>query len=277
MILRTQHNSASSLHVACLILPLSTDFLAILERQGCDQFIFKHQLHSHLREARKRPGTSSVWIKKWYLIHYPKGTLPFCFGEFPLGHCTISMVSSTSWKDIMDSSASHQSLHHRSRFDEFTFILRLPRIAPADDPLVATLLLELHEDASATLQSPQHLKPHWTLLLHPSSYFPTAGLIVRLSTDFSAILERLGCGRFIYFTATLEKLGNEQEHLQTLPFCFDEFPLGHYTISMGTINFLEKGRMDSSASHQSLHHRSRFDEFSFTLRLPILAPADDPL
>ncbi|KAF2569550.1 hypothetical protein F2Q68_00025513 [Brassica cretica] len=63
------------------------------------------------------------------------GKLPFCFGEFPLGHCTISMASSTSWKGRMDSSASHQSLHHRSRFDQFTFTLRLPRIAPADDPL----------------------------------------------------------------------------------------------------------------------------------------------
>ncbi|KAF3524295.1 hypothetical protein F2Q69_00046756 [Brassica cretica] len=52
-----------------------------------------------------------------------------------LYHCTISMAPSTSWKGRMDSSASHQSLHHRSRFDQFTFTLRLPRIAPADDPL----------------------------------------------------------------------------------------------------------------------------------------------
>ncbi|KAG5373989.1 hypothetical protein IGI04_042685, partial [Brassica rapa subsp. trilocularis] len=65
-------------------------------------------------------------------------TLPFCLDEFPLGHCTISMASPASWKGRMDSSASHQSLHHRSRFDQFTFTLRLPRITPADDPFLWT-------------------------------------------------------------------------------------------------------------------------------------------
>ncbi|KAF3555795.1 hypothetical protein F2Q69_00014876 [Brassica cretica] len=137
--------------------------------------------------------------------------------------------------------------------------------------LVLSLLPDL-----ATLQSPQHLKPHWTLLIHPSSYFPTAGLIVRLSTDFSAILERLGCGRLhSHFREARKRPGTSSVRLKR--WYLIHYPKGHYTISMGTINFLEKGRMDSSASHQSLHHRSRFDEFSFTLRLPILAPADDPL